>query len=502
MVREGAGCPADRVSGKVATAIGVVAFLSIAGCLASTVVRPDTWGYLSFGMLFWQGSFPWQDPFSYMPVHDPWVFHEWLVGVVLYPLYAGLGGWALLLVRYALALACAVFLAGAARVRGAGLPWALGGLVACALFFARAFPAVRAQGAGYMFFALLILMLERARREERPPRTAPLVVVFLLWANLHGGFPLGLVVLATYLLFAGRRHRKRSVTVFAACLAATLVNPYGPFLWRAVLVHAAHPQPEIVEWFSVARTFEVFAETPYYNAGLVMLGILVAGCANRLVRDRPAALVLVLTAFLALSHQRHLPFFAFAFAAYAPVWVSAFFRDFRSNRQSGPGAGRAVATALLCATLAAAGMAGAAGGLAMVATGRTNPFTPRVPGYDAARPDGFHYPHGVVAFMRKEGLSGNVLPDQEWGSWLVWTSYPHVRVGMDGRLETVYPEKVRQGYFDYLLQRPGWRSFLDDYPHEYILTKSRTTRRDALAVHPGWRLVFEEPGASLFARDP
>ena len=60
--------------------------------LTSTVADPDLWGYLAFGRLFWETSaFPYEDVFTYVPTLHPWVYHEWLTGVLFYPLYQNLG---------------------------------------------------------------------------------------------------------------------------------------------------------------------------------------------------------------------------------------------------------------------------------------------------------------------------------------------------------------------------------------------------------------------------
>ena len=60
--------------------------------LNTTVADLDLWGYLAFGRLFWgQGPFPYLDVFAYVPTLKPWIYHEWLTGVLFYPLYRVLG---------------------------------------------------------------------------------------------------------------------------------------------------------------------------------------------------------------------------------------------------------------------------------------------------------------------------------------------------------------------------------------------------------------------------
>src|SRR5512136_360235 len=74
--------------------------------LSTTVADVDLWGYLAFGKLFWSnGQFPYRDVFSYVPTLDPWVYHEWLTGVLFYPLYQNLGTAGLQIFKYLIALA-------------------------------------------------------------------------------------------------------------------------------------------------------------------------------------------------------------------------------------------------------------------------------------------------------------------------------------------------------------------------------------------------------------
>ena len=71
---------------------GVLIILVCLNALAGTVADPDLWGYLAFGRVFWEtGRFPYHDLFAYVPTLDVWVYHEWLTGVLFYPVYRALG---------------------------------------------------------------------------------------------------------------------------------------------------------------------------------------------------------------------------------------------------------------------------------------------------------------------------------------------------------------------------------------------------------------------------
>jgi hypothetical protein len=83
-----------------------------------------------------------------------------------------------------------------------------------------------------------------------------LPALFLLWANLHGTFVVGLAVLGLHTIGRaferGPRDRevRRLVTLGVLCGLATLVNPHGVLLYRDVLGFSGHPNLRTMkEWW-------------------------------------------------------------------------------------------------------------------------------------------------------------------------------------------------------------------------------------------------------------
>ena len=90
--------------------------------ISTTKADLDLWGYLAFGRLFWsQGRFPYFDVFAYVPTLKLWVYHEWLTGILFYPIYRTLGDSGLQILKYALGLATVGAIYLTARQRGADL---------------------------------------------------------------------------------------------------------------------------------------------------------------------------------------------------------------------------------------------------------------------------------------------------------------------------------------------------------------------------------------------
>jgi hypothetical protein len=466
--------------------------------LSTTTADPDLWGYLAFGRLFWdQGQFPYLDVFAYVPTLKPWVYHEWLTGVVFYPLYRTLGAPGLQVLKYALGLAAmgAVYLT-ARRRRADLLPTAL------LMFFSLScitfgYSAVRAQVFTYGFFALFLYLLETARLSGNRRWLWLLAPIQIVWCNLHGGFLAGLGLILLYAVgeALSRRPCRPYLGWFLVAGLATLINPYGLKYWSYLAQAVTMPRPEITEWVSLYEGYKqgsVGGQEFYHFLGFVVLAVLLAWWARW--REITPALVLLFTLYLAVTHNRHQVFFGLTFGAYLPVLVTAFFRELRTW----PGVmalkhrlGWKIPALMVMLLI---------GFFAFRFISR-NPLQleiAAVPQLDAKA--GMYYPVDALDYLEQHRLSGKLLVFFNWGEYCLWRLYPQCLVAIDGRYETVYPASVRQEYFDFLGAREGWRNFLAHYPPDLILIPLRSGIYGLLSRDPEWRQVYADPGCVLFRR--
>ncbi|MEW5733380.1 MAG: hypothetical protein AB1921_00920 [Thermodesulfobacteriota bacterium] len=475
----------------------------------------DLWGLLNFGRSFWKGpGFLWNDVFAYVPVKSPWIFHEWLAGVVFYPLYTRMGAWSLQLLRYALGLGaifCCLALAAARMEKESGktpepgdtpgappsfkyITWCL--LCGACLMYPGFSPG-RAQAFTYFFFALLLLVLERAQ-EDKKRALFLLPPLFCLWANLHGGFAAGLVFFALYCVGSvlAKRPWRAQGLVFLSCIVAVAVNPYGIRLPLAVLGHSLSPQPEVPEWYSL---WQCITDGEYLSAVFLFL-VSFAASAILMSRtgmdDLPEILVSCAALVLGVLHVRHLPFFGVCFAAYAPAWAQRLPGPQGLTRRL-----RAAAVAFsLCVVFLSAPywIRGAMHVLFPRLLG--NPLSIRADSCEKMEAPAC-YPIGAVSFLKENALGGKMLCQYEWGSFISWVFYPEVTVAMDSRCETVYPEDVRTAYFDFLLSRPGEGAFLSLYPPDLVLIRANTQVHAFMASRRDFTEVYRDGLAVLFSRD-
>jgi len=474
----------------------VLVFLLCA--MAKTKADPDLWGYLAFGRLFWEtGKFPYQDVFSYLPTRPLWVYHEWLTGVLFYPLYQKGGAAALQLVKFACGLITLAFIYLTARRRGGDL---FSSLIFCFVIlglFSLGYNPVRAQVFTYAFFAVSLYLLESARLSGGYRRLWLLIPLQVLWCNLHGGFLAGLGLIALY--GVGEALSRRPVlpyaAVFLAAGLATLINPYGLSYWHYLYEAITMPRPDITEWSSLLGAFrqEMLTLTEFtYVACLVLIALLLAFWARW--REVTPILVLGATLVQGLMHVRHLTFFMILAAAYFPSLSRKFLEIWQPSPSLLSRFGKAarIAGIILLTALLLLGVKRFVG---------RAPLTLKVTGLPQGQElPGLYYPLGGSAHIEAQGLQGKLLTEFSWGEYLIWTLYPRCLVALDGRYETVYPPEVAKRYFAFIYGREGWQKFLQDYPPHLILIDSRKRLCALLRQDPAWQPVYTDSGCALFVR--
>ena len=463
---------------------GAWAFLllsSVAYFFSVNEADNDLWGHVLFGsQTIARGAVARLDAYSYTVAGQPWVNHEWLSQVILAAVYRWAGSSGLLLLKFAVATLTFLLLFSMIRRRSA-TPYAWGsvGLLVIAVL-ARGF-AIRPQIFTYCGAALTLWLIDRYRR-GRPHVLWFLPPVFLIWANLHGGFILGLGILGFYtgatLLSEGRPpwHPWVALTTSAA---VTALNPYGPglllYIWNEL--SRSHP---ITEWQRAAPTDAAqFAFFALFAALLATLPL------RRHWRDDGWEAVLAVgVGLLALRHQRHTP--VFALCAAAPLaaqlqqtqdWVAR-----RSSFALSASAQRIVSFGIVALALLQLSLTGARlwrDGLRVV-------YDPR------------DYPVAAVRALRDARVSLNLAVPLDWGEYVLWFLAPQVKVSLDGRFATVFPEAMVEDNFAFFSGAPAWRRLLEHYPTEAVLLPadwSSPIRRE-----PGWQRAYGDAVAEIYVR--
>jgi hypothetical protein len=266
---------------------------------------PDLWGHLAFGrLILMHRHLPVRDIYSYSAAGLPWHDHEWLSEVVLALCWNRFGVVGLKLMKLAATAATMTLLSMGAGETGAPIPLQLVVVTTGAVALA---PMMQFRPQLFDFVALSALLLLLARDSyRRAGRLWIAIPMFALWANLHGGFIVGLAALAMYRAVIaieyfvvgdglGRAMHVGGVT--AGCVLATLLNPDGIGNWVTVIHTMRNPLTRgvISEWqpllFKMAELWQQSPGTAINFAVVIVPLAALAVCF--VVRPRGGDLALV-----------------------------------------------------------------------------------------------------------------------------------------------------------------------------------------------------------------
>jgi hypothetical protein len=471
----------DRVT--FACVLAGVVSLFVLRLSALTYVDPDLWHEMSLAREACElGRLPLEDRFAYTPTVYPSVHHEWGTGMVLYAVYSASGLTGIMLLKYALISALAAICWLAARVRGAS-PTTFISLAPLAIILGSiGFTTIRAQVVTLIFLAILLWCLQLDRRGGRRWIWFWLPL-YVLWLNLHAGFVVGAGLLAFHAfeqLLRGQKvwHLIGVGTVMALLVA---VNPYGleyyPYLWHALRLH----RPLITEWAPLLQTDATFVAMYLFSLVPVAYAAWQLGW-----RRWFGCFVLLITAYAAWKHTRHLSLYAVAWMCYVPGWISATplgetLQDIWQRRRTWVQAG-SVTLAIVCLAQALP----------------AKPWQINVPRSLDHAP--LAYPVDAVEFLKQKEFHGNLMVPFEAGGYVMWNLYPHAKVSIDGRYEVTYQPGVFEEMVDFYAARAGWQEILSKYSTDAVLVPSRGPLAKQMPTVAGWTRIYCDGQFEVYAK--
>jgi len=449
--------------------IGVAVFALVA-FMPGVLNDGDTFSHIATGdWILAHHAVPHVDPFSYTRLGQPWVVHEWLSEILFSGSYRLLHWQGVVLLTAAAAgLAVAQLGRHLSRFLEAGhVALLLIMTVACLSPSLLARPHVLALPVFEAWAAALFI----ARADNRGPPWLMLPLM-LLWANLHGGYMLGVALLFPLALEAvlAEPQNRRPIALrwggfilasiaSAACTPAGLSGLLLPFRLTGV------PELSLVgEWqptdFATVQPLEL----------ILIAGLYLA--LSRGARLPPIRLLLTLGLLhMALHHTRHLVLIGILFPLLIaePLAIAL-----RKEKPTGSQVGWKLAGAILACAL----------------------FVLRL-SIPLERHDSQPAPITALAHVPADLVSTHVLNDYSFGGYLMFN---HVQPYIDGRVE-VFGGDFLQRYR--MLTAPDvqtLRGELQAWNIQWTILSPANPAAAVLDILPGWCRHYADPVAVIHTR--
>ena len=482
----------ERWLARLPSPLAIFTF-ALAGVLVGITVTkgfrdPDYfWHVTTGGLIADTGRVPTTDPFSFTWAGMPWTLHEWLSELLMYWLVEGTGQLGALVIFGLLPAAIVAVMAGmlarmGVRVLAFGLPAVLVGLVITP------YVTLRPQAISWLLLAVLIWILAELR-PDRPARVLWLIPLFVLWANLHGVYVIGLGVVATYGIFTilGRTPMSPRWRWVAAagigCLLASMVTPAGPvgILYPFRYVDGG-------DW-GLANIQEWQSPDFHEPAHLALLGLIVAVGLNG-GRNTPGWLVMLSWVGIAMSllALRNAPIAAVFCLPTLALGLEARLRP-RAERRRAPRPGVAMGRRFI--EMAAA---------AVVVIGSLAVLVPPVLGSGLERSVEERFPAASVDLLLETNPDARVLADDGWGGYVINRMYAAGgRVFVDGRND-MYDQQILEDYDAVKDADPGWEQITNRYGVDALLLSPLTTVTRGPAEAAGWCERYRDDHQVLYLR--
>jgi len=479
--------------------VTVITFLAVFAMAARISVDTDTWWHLRAGQWIWEHhAVPYVDPFSYTRLGAAWQYPGWIVEVPMYWIYrllgpGGLNLWTAAMVTLAFAFVWRT-LSGGTFLRAF--------VMILAVAASGVYWAARPYLMTFLLAAITLWILEDYRGRGYPSeyrRIWWLPVLMALWANSHGGFAVGFILLGVYfvgcfnLVINGSRISitysrtalRTLVPVILVSILAVCLNPYGPvmLLYPFKTVGIGALQDYIQEWQS--PNFHSISVQPF--AWLLLLTLGAVGVSRR----RISLIDLLLVSgffYMGLLAGRNVALFSLVAPMVitrhlAPVTAGLGWR-FRLRSLPVGLVPRGIALTNLLIV-----------GLVLAAVGFKVALVYPLPANEEAFRKGL--PVGAVEYLRETKPPERLFNSYNWGAYLLW-ALPEYPVFVDGRTD-LYNDEVIGEWLRVARAEEGWQEVLEQWDVRLILLEPSTPLVYRLEVS-GWKKLYSDEVAVVYGR--
>jgi hypothetical protein len=305
----------------------------------------------------------------------------------------------------------------------------------------------------------------------------------VLWANLHGGFLLGFLIVGVFCGMALLRRDWVNFRIYsfagAGCFVAIFINPLGWHIYDGSTATLGHfVQANITEWQSYYQNMTLPGSIPGIIYILIFIGLELRYRGSRPI-PLESRLLAWLFLFLGLYQFRYMSFFFIFSTIPLALHIDRLLPDHLDGFQ-------------IQRSLLAAGIIGAC----------ALPLTLMQVERDLGLPDMLSE-QGAL-YLQTHFSHARLLNHWNVGGLLIFRTRGAVPVFVDGRAATAYPDALLRDYFKLVgweIDETAWDTVLEKYHIDAVLwVKAHDQLRRFLVDKRGWKETYAGAYESVYAK--
>jgi hypothetical protein len=485
---------------------GITAIVGIFIFVSTHPIRPyDFWWHITIGReILSAGKIPTSDIYSYTAAGQPYPSYQmfWLMELAMYSVYR-LGGPALVIFLHSLVITSA-YVVLFWVCKEASKSWRI---AAFGVLFAAALGLndwnVRPQGITFLLASMILLAIQQYKKSGRRGWLLVFPLSMLIWANSHGTFVIGLILIGIWLaqeVWEAVRARfidKRAVDTWQVLTPGLVlivsglvcfINPRGIGIVNYVLTLTGNSavQNLVTEW--AAPTFNTLMGT------LFLVGLLASAVLMILSPRRPKFYEMITFLIFGLLGLKTLRGSVWYGLVMAPILSRHLALLVDSLQRSEKAPARTEGSKILNYTFVFV--------LVLVSIVSLPWFKSSLP--MPALKAGLissETPVKATQVLLQENPPGQLFNGMSFGSYLIWAAYPQYQVFADSRIE-LFSEKVWRDYLSISNAEGDWEKLLSDYGVNTLMlspTEQAGLIR-AASASGNWTLQYQDPSAVIFTR--
>lgn len=445
---------------------------------------PDFGWHIKVGEIISFSGIPKTDPFSFTMPSYPFVDHEWLTDLITFKIYPIIGSIGLSAI-YALFAGFSVILV-TPKNRWALIP------IILSTSLLLSFVGIRPQILSWFFVAIILKITFDDTLWQNWRLLLPFI--FIVWANLHGGFSVGLGIIFLIILskaFQAKRLILSDLLIFIISLSGSLINPYGVNLWKEIWNSFSDSSLRltVVEWHPILAHFNIIFLI------LLALSVFMAFKYRSYLGLKQSVLFLSLL-LAGLSSLRNVPFWVLINIPVLSLCFEKFYQEVKNNKIQLRRLHIAYKTLLIL--------------IVLVSTYHVASSFKE----DLEWPQDRLYPLNAISYLRQNPPKGEIFAPYSWGGYLIF-KFPEKKVFVDGRMPSwrwTPPDKNESSYaykeYQDIISKGG--DFIQTFNKYNVRTvlwsvmlylepkkpKSFTQRLEAA----GWKKIYSDDVAVIYEK--